>query len=429
MPVLFSFSISGNEFSQKENILYFLLTGFFITLYLPGMPVVNNLFIGLIFIFSFAYNTLTDKIRLLKQRPAIILMILFYLLLVISALVSQNQHEGWQILGMRSPLILFPVAIGTLTIRSKLKDRIMLSYSWTTCLAALSCIIYALFRYFKFHNAGFLYNDSLSEAVGKQSVYFSLMVTLALAFNIYMLCTGRVHRHSRWLYVNSAFLLVIHFLLASRTEIIILYGLAALFALYYVLKKRNIRAMILLVGMVVFCILAVIFFPKTVNRFRELQYTDYNFSSHAAESHYNMPVTADQWNGMNLRLAIWTCSWELCREHLFRGVPLGDKRQELIKIFQEKHFDLGVKTRRNTHNNYLDVLSNLGIGGLVIFLSAFFIIPVRHCIQQRQALGILVIAVFLLSLVTETYLDKSIGCTLLSFFIPFISFSENSNAR
>lgn len=68
----FLFQSQEMSFHKKKTFYTFSSRGFFITLYLPGMPVVNNLFIGLIFIFSFAYNTLTDKIRLLKQRPAII---------------------------------------------------------------------------------------------------------------------------------------------------------------------------------------------------------------------------------------------------------------------------------------------------------------------------------------------------------------------
>ena len=31
------------------------------------------------------------------------------------------------------------------------------------------------------------------------------------------------------------------------------------------------------------------------------------------ESHYNMEVTADQWNGANLRMAAWRCGWKAAR--------------------------------------------------------------------------------------------------------------------
>ncbi len=411
----------AQDFARKEKWLYALIAGFFLSFYLPSWPVVNNCFIGAIFISAFFYNALEEKFSLLKQRPAILLMILFYLMHVVSALISQNRQEGISYLGMRIPLLMFPLAFGSIHIREALRNRILLVYSIISTLAALVCLITACAMSVTHHDTGFLYNDSLSYAIGKQSDYFALMNTLAVLFELYLLKNGDLPPSYRpWIFANIGFLLIVHFLLASRMQIAFLYSLAIFFALYYfTFRKKAWLAGALAAGIVLVCMLLLQLFPKTLNRFKELQYTNYQFSSNAVESHYNMQLTRQQWNGVNIRLAIWKCGWELAGRHLLWGVPLGDKKEKLREMYQEKHFDFAIRTNKNMHNNYLDVLAGFGIPGLIIFLTAFFFLPLRSAIKARDIIGALIVVSFFLSLITETYMDRSIGCILLGFFIPF----------
>src|ERR1700694_4258952 len=95
----------AKPFTIKEKILYFGLAAFFITLFLPDMPVINNIVIGGILVYSFFYNTLTEKRQLFRQRKEIGFMILFYLLNIISAFFSENKQEAITMLVMRLPLL------------------------------------------------------------------------------------------------------------------------------------------------------------------------------------------------------------------------------------------------------------------------------------------------------------------------------------
>jgi len=72
------------------------------------------------------------------------------------------------------------------------------------------------------------------------------------------------------------------------------------------------------------------------------------------------------------------------------------------------------------HNTYLDVLCTFGIIGLIIFLLGFIIYPAIACYKTNDALGGFILISFAISLFTETYIDKSVGCILLGFFISFI---------
>jgi len=180
MRSLFLLDLEGRDFTRNEKILYFLLMGFFITLYLPRMPVINNIFIGLIFVHSFFYNDRAEKKKLLKERRALVFMLVFFGLHILSAIFSSNRQEAVNMLGLRSPLLLFPLSLGLLYIRKELKFRIFLVYCLTATLAALVCLVFAYLQYKKWNDTTYLYDDSLTEAIDRQSIYFALIVDFAL---------------------------------------------------------------------------------------------------------------------------------------------------------------------------------------------------------------------------------------------------------
>jgi O-antigen ligase len=210
-------------------------------------------------------------------------------------------------------------------------------------------------------------------------------------------------------------------MLASRIALIVLYGSLLIFAGYRIFKERRFReGTMIATGLLVCAFLLVKFFPKTLNRFRELEYTDYVYNSRAAESHYNGILTADQWNGANIRLAVWTCGWELARRHWLVGVPLGDKQDQLMQVYRDRQFDLALRTRRNMHNTYLDIFCGFGIIGLLIFLAGWLVFPLLEGLRDRDGLGIFIIGAIAVAMVTESYFDRSIGCLLAGFFLCLV---------
>lgn len=409
--------------SLKELVLYLLTALFFITLYLPGMPVINNAAIGLLCLFCFFYNSLSQKAQLLRARPAITLMLLFGLLHTISVFLSHNRQEGITLLQLRAPLLLFPLSLGLILVSPQLKSRLLWLFPMITTGAAIACFVYALAQFLQTGNVGLLYNDSLTVAIGKQSVYFALLINLAIFSYVYQLFTQHGPlRGKGWIYAAIFFLVIIQFMLASRMEISFMLVTSCLFFSYYffVRRRKTGWGILFLAGLLTAVISLIVFFPKTINRFREIAYPRYTFTSQAIESHYNGQLTPDQWNGMNIRLAIWTCGWELSKEHPVFGVSVGDKQDALMAKYKEKGFEFGIRTQKNMHSNYLDLLASMGITGLLFFLAGYIFLPLISCYKNKDVPGALFITALAVSLITETYIDRSTGCTVLAFFIAFV---------
>ena len=412
-------------FSAKERTLYFLVAGFFISLFLPNMPVVNNIVTAVLFLLALTYNSFSEKWGLLKERKEIILMLLFYLLHIISAVFSMNRHEAQTMLVLRLPLLIFPLSLGLIRIREELKDRILLSFIIIVTLVSVICMAVAIHRYQETGDAGNLYEDSLTGVTHMQANYFAMFVTLALFSYIYLLRKKSFAiEYIGLAYLSIALLLVFHFMLTSRLAVFTLYSVLVLLGLAYIIRKKNyLQGGILIVGLLAVIYLLVRFVPEIGNRFNELDYPGYRSVTPGVKNHYNLDLTEAQWNGTNIRLAVWKCGWQVIRQHWLFGVPLGDKQDQLMAEYRAKGYEFAVDTHRNMHNNYLDIFVTFGLLGLLLFLFGYIILPIRRAILAKDILSIIMIGSLAAGMATETYMDRSMGCLLLAFFLSFISAS------
>jgi len=406
--------------SKKEYLLLALITAFFICLYLPGMPVVTNIVVAALFIHCFWVNPLKTRLACLRERPALLLLLLFCTLQVISAIASVDHIRAFELLARRSPLAVFPLSIGSIIIRPAVRRRILLNYAGITTLACVFCLIWSLCRTWRLHDMQWLYDDSLTVVIDRQSSFVAWMVTIALfCYASILKKFGKPKK--RLIYLAMAFLLIFHYLLASRAALLFLYAVIIAYTVYRIIKTRRTGFIIAGAAGVILGVAVMALFPKTLNRFRELQYTQYDFHSHGVESHYNMTVTKDQWNGANIRLALWNCGLAVAGRHWLAGVPLGDKRAALQAEYQARGFDFAYEHHRDTHNTYLDVLVNTGVPGLMIFLLGSIILPLSTYIKRKAWLAIAITTALAVAMFFESWLDRAAGCLLLGFWVSLLA--------
>lgn len=349
-------------------------------------------------------------------------MFAFVICMLISVFFSDNHKDGINALRLRLPLILFPLSLGLISITKEQRNRILLGCAYIITAACFISLLYAVYRFYQTNNTAWLYNDALSFFIGQQSIYTSLLVNLSIYVFAWHLLFGNHVRKKRALLISLIlFLFIISYLLASRNMMVLLYAATLFVAFYFILtKKKYLLGSGLLAGLVVAVIIIFAFFPQTFNRFRELAFTQFDFQSQAKESHYADKLTPDQWNGANFRLAAWQCGWEIFKEQPMLGVGLGDKKDELLKIYQQKRFQFAIDTNKNVHNNYLDILYSMGVAALLIFLLGWLILPIRLAFIHRDGLAIFFLVTLAFAMITENYFDRSLGPLLFGFFVCFI---------
>jgi O-antigen ligase len=375
----------------------------------------------------FYNNSYQEKVQLFRERKYLRFMFAFVVILLFSFIESDNKTAGTQFLLRRIPLLIFPFTIGLISISKKQRDIILLGAGIIVSIACLATLGYAYYRYKQENNSVWLYNDALTYLIRQQSIYTSVIVNISVYSFVYYLLNYQLSNWKRvLLIIGIGFLFVISYLLASRNMMLILYLTIFLFSLYIIIKRKKYMAGIgLLVAIGVVIAVIFVFFPKTINRFKELAFTQFNYESQAKESHYAGVLTPEQWNGANFRLAAWPCGWEVFKKNPITGVGLGDKKDELFKVYHEKKFAFAINTGKNVHNNYLDILMSTGIIGLILFLMGWVILPVIRVIQGRDGLGFLILITFVIAMLTENYFDRTLGAILFGFFIPFLLSMEH----
>jgi len=423
MRSIFLLDDQAGLLTLKDKILYVLVVIFFVTFYPSHIPSVNVVSVVLLSVYSFIiYGSFREKLSLLRQRKEVLAMAAFYLLHIVSSLCSKDVAEGFSWTVMRIPLFAFPVAFGFVYIKQALKERILFAYAVITTITLLFCFVWGFVASVANNDYSLLYNDNLTHVLDKQSVYIALLANIAIFSFVYLLYVKSPLVAKKGLvYVSLFILLMAVFFLASRIALITLFGSAICVAVWYTIQKRKLKLLgLLAAGIVAVLVLLITVFPKTWNRFHELVFTKYEYAHKGEESHFDMPVTADQWNGANIRLAVWHCGWALVKQHPVFGVQLGDKVELMMETYKAKGFDFALETRRNMHNNYLDILVTFGIVGLLLFLWGFLFEPLRQCIRHKDFFGVFVIGAFMLSFIPETYFDRSNGNMAFAFFIAFI---------
>lgn len=423
MRSLFLMDEQAGLLTIKDKLLYVLVVIFFVTFYPSHIPSVNVVAVVILSLYSlFIYGSLREKWQLLRQRKEVVAMAAFYLLHIVSSLCSKNVAEGFSWTVMRMPLFVFPVSMGFVYIKQALKERILFAYSVITTITVLFCFIWGIVASLVYNDSSLLYNDNLTYPIDKQSIYIALLANVAIFSFVYLLYIKSPLVAKKGLVYASLFILLMAiFFLASRIALITLFGSTVCLAVWYIVQKRKLKLLGLVgAGVVLVLVLLITVFPKTWNRFHELGFTHYEYTHKGEESHFDMPVTADQWNGANIRLAVWHCGWELVKQHPVFGVQLGDKVDRMMYTYKAKNFDFAYETRRNSHNNYLDILVAFGFVGLLLFLWGFLFEPLRQCIRHKDFFGVFVIAAFMLSFIPETYFDRSMGNMVFAFFISFI---------
>jgi O-antigen ligase len=131
----------------------------------------------------------------------------------------------------------------------------------------------------------------------------------------------------------------------------------------------------------------------------------------------------------NIRLIKWENGLELVSKSPIFGYGIGDAKSELIEQYKSNGFQTGVENAYNSHNQYIDILLQTGLFGLLIMFGLFYTI-FSNKLKNRFELK-LIAFVFVISFFTESILGRHWGIISFVLFISFVSkykilYNENS---
>lgn len=397
--------------------------GVLITRLLPWMLLNNLAIIGLL-VYVLIDPALWSRFLQLVKKPLFWTAVGPFLIFMLGLSYSHNLTAGWKAIETRAPLVVFPVVMGLTTISKRSLHQILLVFvAGVIGAAGVGFLLQALEYFSSNPDAGLFYNDNLVSAFHKQAVYYAFYVNVSLMF-VYVLYLNKANKtgigkHILWAILP---LVIIQYLLASRMSMVTTLILLFIFFAYMAYNRLSrMQSVLLLLGSLSLLVALLSFFPKVLNRFESITHVEYRYDNPNPINHFNGEIKKENWNGLNTRLALWSCATEEIKKSPFWGFGIGDVHEVLMQHYASKNFVLALSSGYNSHNQFLDVLLTNGIVGLMVFM-LFLLYPFYIGINDKNWLLVGFLLVFLLSCLTENMLSRTQGVVVIALFFSMLLF-------
>jgi len=381
---------------------------------------------GFFWLYQIKRRILDFKHIEIQNKLLLIVFIIFYIWQIIGILYSDNTKEGWRNIVLRLPFILFPLFL--ISPEDKIQQNIMKLlriFALSTFFYLIVCFGYAFYRSLYIKNGILVFNPNLpvetwlnyfygSEfAFSQHPSYLSMYILFSvyIAFESFFVMSVSKTRRMLWLAVVIVFLFSIY-LLSARADILATL-LTVPFYLFSKMKKIKRNRIFVPVFLISIIILIIIFISNPR--------LNYNLKGDSKKEWSNKLFNES-------RFDIWESAFNIIRHNIVFGVGTGDIQDELNKEYKfSGKKDLELVKNLNTHNQFIEILVENGLIGLILFLSIlglmFFI-----AFSGKNIIYIMFLFIILFSFLFETMLNRSAGVSFFSFF-SFILLQNNTNRQ
>jgi len=339
--------------------------------------------------------------------------ILYYLLLIIGMLWTDNQIFGLSKIENKLSFILFPVLfrfskinLNIRTIFSILLFGLFISLIFYESIGVYKSIYYPVVDHYN-------YLTGVKFTVFMHRGYFSLYLIIGIAICISRMLNKKDFAIHLLLYT---FFTIGLFQTFSKAGVLCFIVVHIIYIIHTIINKWKTAKKKHMVFLIAISMIAILFSIKSV--IVRIDKTIYALNHIKLED--NNSIESNQ-----ARLIMWNTSLKVIKDNFIYGTGTGDYNDELIKR-NKRYKNLGVvSSELNSHNQFLNTFVQLGlIGFLVLF--AIFYSYFRIALKNRDLLIVIIGVSFLLNFLFESIIETQSGIIL--FCILFIC-STSSELR
>jgi len=407
-------------FSIKDYIAKFTLADlglswiiFFSIVYQKIVPIGFGLML-ISLIFKRQKISKPDLISFLCKGPAL-WFILYYILLVIGLLWTENQSFAISKLENKMSFVLMPMLL-FFTVRkwNNFKWKQLLIYALLFALVIYE--ILALWRYIGQSENSWQFEFLSSRfSVFMHRSYFACYLVIGVILLFDKVRPG---------FSISTIAALLCFFSVGVLQTVSKAGIVCLFLVFVVqffsfLKSKQKKIVWLFTSSLLFLFGALLFSDNPIkSRFEAM------FSALGnIQTKENNSVESN-----TVRIIVWNTSMDVWKENFVIGTGTGDYNDELVANNKSKN-NLGVvKEELNSHNQFLNTAVQLGLVGFVVLLAIFFS---SYFFSERKLWQVLILAVFFINFLVESFLETQAGivlfCTLILLF--FIQNKEGETSK
>jgi len=366
-----------------------------------------------------------DQLEELKRNPinkiSFYSFIALFVWTAISLSYTDNLELGLKNLEGKLSLLAFPIVLYNFRLAQKEVWNILKAFIISISLATLYLLVNSFIHYLD-QGSWLTYHDFVGKFSG-HAVFYSYYLFTSIVLSIFMLLDKKKGRAINWFYGSSILIAMLGLLFCASknvTVVSIFFGMLILFKKYFsrgIRLKEGINA----IGIVLVVAFLAIQLGPVKQRMAEL------FSGSGMENYQKIKkgeaVVAediDRFNGTSVRLTFWYIGLsELEREESWLlGLSPGDRRDQINQRYEEVGL-LKYYENYNLHNQFIQTLVEVGLIGLLIYLSLYFSL-VSSAIKKGNLLFLIFIFASLIFQMTESILERNKGIVFFVFFLCFL---------
>jgi len=407
----------------------FLFTSF--AFFLPISQKISTINIGLLLIVSIL-NFKKDK---LYFKIGIIPPICLYFFYCVSLLYSSELQTD--IVEQKASLLAFPI-IFMLNKNFSENFSSILKYFVLGCLIALIiCEFNAFYNSFDFNNLIFdsridksiSYYNSIQKEKNlffsfhfsslHQAVYFSIYLLFAIIIIFYK----NIFKNKLVSYGLLLFFILGIFQILNKASLIVLFVVLILKAYQFVKNKKK-----AILSIVLLSITAVSIFILNP-RFKEFHKNNFIINNTELKvKDYKKIKNKNPNSNTDFRAMLWVSSVELIKENIIFGIGAGGSDNRLYEVFAVKRQWYDKNEKYHAHNQYLQILLDIGLVGFIPFI-ALFLYFFKFCYhikdEKLKMIGINFILIVSINFLFESMFERYSGISFFIFFYClFISLTD-----
>lgn len=397
-----------------QKIKTYSIVEFLVLLILITLPLgyaVNSISIILFFIGSFLLRVF--KIEKYSFNNINILLILFFGLCFSSLLWTDNIENTKNVLPRFLSFLVLPIAFSIKTDTNFKKEKVLSTFSQSLVFYAFYCLFIGVIKAFKSKDISYLFYHQLSQNLSNMSaIYLSVFISFAILYYLNKKIKSRVDIF--YLFFLGLFLI----LLSSKTIITITFLLSIIIFLKdFELKRINIKQFFFIGLILLIFIIASVNFHK---RF-ETEFNKTNITEVLTKKEFGHVYL---WTGTGLRVFQIKAFYEVFlekRKYLL-GLGLNNSQKSLNEKYNEYNLYPGF-LNFNYHNQYIQILAELGIVGLLIGISILILIT-KQAVFYKDHFLLSFIFFTLVVFMTESFMWRQRG---MVFFITILLLFNKKN--
>ncbi|MGB8191196.1 MAG: O-antigen ligase family protein [Chitinophagaceae bacterium] len=403
----------------KKQRQVFTALGAGITGSLVFLPLLTSFFS----IFLFLYWAILATKKFSSNQNRLLLVLLFssiYVLAIIGSFYSANTGEALFRLQQKTPLALFPLVFGTsVAMNKEVFHRIFISFVWFTLAGCLFCLGNGLMSYIQTGSTQMLHGYQMIVLRDMSPFMLGLFCLLSAMYLLHTLFKNKFAAgKEKRVYLGVLIMLSVFLFVLGNRNVLFSWSVVITFFFLKNIAGRTVRIAFFVVLATAFA-LTTLFNPSFHRQWKDL--TDFSSSN-------SIQLDADKslgrtWGGKAIRLAIWTCSMDIIRDHWLTGVGTGDAQDSLQASYEKRQFYFASRYNAyNAHNQFIQETIAYGIAGFILF-TACLLVPMFLFAQSanRQLYWLFLLSFFIICL-TESILEISKGIVFYSFFNSIFAF-------